>query len=301
MASRIHAPVRVNAVLPEHQVLRVGVPHRGGRLCAEAWANDMPVMVSASAFWNRATGEFIEPPQSELEQCDVALDSAGFTAMAQWKRKGPQAGMLGIYPWRLEQYVELAGLLRPSWWSQPDLCVEEPIAGDREARRYRIEATAAMLEASLILVDRWQQQGAFWQSPPVPVLQGWTVDEYCESLDRMVDIYARMARTFDQPVLVGVGSMCRRPVNDPEIGILAILDGLLPRLPPGIRLHLFGIKGSALERLVKLPQIASFDSMAWDFAARVHSRKHGQPNTMDRRAATMHAWYARQSRVLASA
>jgi hypothetical protein len=287
-------PVRVNAVLPSTPVLRVGVPHRGGRLCREAWENEMPMMVSASAFWHARRAEFIEPGASDLELGDVALDSAGFTAMSQWKRKGRQPGMLGIFPWTLAQYIELAGLLRPMWWSQPDCCVEPEIAADPQERSYRIEATAAMLEASLILVRDWQSRGAFWQCPPVPVLQGWTVGEYRESLDRMLEAWDRYSDAFDPPVLVGVGSMCRRPVDDPNTGILAILEGILPHLPDGMKLHLFGVKGSAMGRLASIPQVASFDSMAWDYSARMKARREGGPNTLERRAREMLRWYGAQ-------
>lgn len=255
----------------------------------------MPMMVSASAFWLEHKQEFVEPDISELEQGDFALDSAGFTAMSLWKRKGTQRGMLGMFPWTLAEYVELAGLLRPMWWSQPDACVEPDIAGNEEARCFRIEATAAMLEASLMLVDRWQSLGAWWQSPPVPVLQGWTADEYMRSLDLMIDAWQRYTHAFDMPALVGVGSMCRRPVHDPDIGILSILERLLPRLPDGMRLHMFGVKGAVMSRLATIPQVASFDSMAWDFGARMMARKEGSSNTLERRAGEMKRWYRAQA------
>ncbi|HUV97515.1 MAG TPA: hypothetical protein VMV98_08610 [Acidobacteriaceae bacterium] len=293
--------VRVNATLQDTPELRVGVPQRSGTLCSMASRANLPVMVSASAYWLRDSGRFTDDGPSELLNCDFALDSAGFTAMANWKRKGTQPGMLGIFPWTLSDYVSLVGKLRPAWWSQPDACVEPELASDAAARIDRLEATEAMLAASLILVDRWQQLGAPWIAQPVPVLQGWRPAEYRESLDRMLRTWAKDGAAFDAPVLVGVGSMCRRPVEDPEIGILAVLDELLPVLPRGMKLHLFGVKSTAMARLASMPQVASFDSMAWDVAARYEAGRTGGPNTLARRGAAMLQWYERQQQHLAAA
>jgi len=290
--------VRVNATLQDKPVLRIGVPHRSGKLCSTASRAGLPVMVSASAYWLRDAGRFTDDSPSELQNCDFALDSAGFTAMANWKRQGHQAGMLGIYPWTLSDYVRLVGRLRPAWWSQADCCVEPQLASDAGTRANRLEATEAMLAASLILVDRWQQLGAPWIAPPVPVLQGWLPSEYRESLERMLRTWEKDGAAFDPPALVGVGSMCRRPVDDPDVGILAVLDDLLPHLPTGMKLHLFGVKSTAMARLASMPQIASFDSMAWDVAARFEAGRTGGPNTLARRGASMLKWYDRQQQHL---
>lgn len=119
---------QLNAVLDDELVMRVGIPHRGGKLAFHAFNEGFPVMVSANAFWDAEKGCFRVPEATDLSELDVALDSAGFTAMKLWKAKGQQPGMAGIFPWSYEQYVELASLLSPSWWSQPDLCCEPEIA-----------------------------------------------------------------------------------------------------------------------------------------------------------------------------
>lgn len=291
----------VNAYLDDQPILRVGVPHRSGALCSEAYRAGMPVMVSASAYWLRDKGRFADDSPSPLLDCDFALDSAGFTAMANWKRQGHQPGMLGIFPWSLTDYLSLVGKLRPAWWSQGDACCEPEVAGDQAERSRRLEMTEAMLAASLILVDRWQQAGAPWIAPPVPVLQGWYPEDYLESLERMLRTWETNGRAFEPPALVGLGSMCRRPADDPEIGIMAVLDTLLPALPRGMKLHAFGVKSTAMARLASIPEIASFDSMAWDVGARYQALRDGGPNTLERRGAVMREWYAKQCKHLAIA
>lgn len=119
---------QVNAHLSEEQVMRIGIPHRGGRLAFHAFNETFPVMVSSNAFWNPKSNSFQVPQASDLYELDFALDSAGYTAMKLWKEKGVQAGMAGVFPWSYTQYIELACSLNASWWSQPDLCCEPEIA-----------------------------------------------------------------------------------------------------------------------------------------------------------------------------
>ena len=129
---------QVNAYLADGLQMRVGVPHRGGKLAFHAFNEGFSAMVSASAFWNPAKSVFVIPEASDLYEIDWALDSAGFTAVKGWQAKGTQPGMAGIYPWSLAAYVEAASLLRPSWWSAPDLCNEMQVAANPdEVARYK--------------------------------------------------------------------------------------------------------------------------------------------------------------------
>ena len=140
---------QVNANLGDDLVMRVGIPHAGDRLSFHAFESDFPVMVSASAFWDPAKAVFRIPKASNVHELDMALDSTGYTAMRLWQSKGAQAGLAGLFPWRLSQYVELTASLGVSWWSQPDMCCEPEIARDPAQIDFRINATAALLEASL--------------------------------------------------------------------------------------------------------------------------------------------------------
>jgi hypothetical protein len=122
-------------------------------------------------------------------------------------------------------------------------------------------------------------------APPMPVLQGWTPAEYVQCAD-WLPILA-------WPALVGLGSVCRRALHGPD-GILAILEAVDRILPPHTKLHLFGVKSSALDYLAHHPRVASVDSMAWDVSARAE-RRTGRD--MAFRIGHMHAWADRQNAI----
>ena len=291
------------------QVMRLGVPHRSGRLAFHAFNTTTPSMVSASAFWNSSKRDFDVPENSDLWEVDFALDSAGFTAMSKWKRGGPTSGIASIFPWTLDEYIGLVAKVPRAWFSAPDLCCEPEICSSPAEVTYRVEATATLLEGLLRRLHAWHQALAAegWSCAeiarllpaPVPVLQGRTVFDYRHSLDLTLDVWRRWTPWLQpQPTLIGVGSMCRRPLHDRREGILAVVAALEPHLPPGSRLHLFGVKGAALCRLKTSDSVASFDSMAFDFSARVSARTEGVPNTMARRSAAMSAWASKASAAL---
>lgn len=288
-----------NAHLGDQMVMRVGIPHRSGALTWHAFNEEFPAMVSASAFWDQASRSFKIPEATNLYEVDFALDSAGYTAMKLWQSKGKQEGIAGVFPWTWSQYVELAALLPCSWWSQPDLCCEPQVAADQHTIDYRVDATATLLEGCLRIVYDWQSKLARECSPgavaslirpPTPVLQGWSVSDYQRSLDLMMAVWERWMPWVAPPALIGVGSVCRRSLNHPTHGLHAILAGLEGRLPPGSKLHMFGVKGSCLNELKMLDWVGSADSMAYDFGARVKARKGSHSNTMEHRSKEMTAW-----------
>jgi hypothetical protein len=291
---------QLNATLSQQLTMRVGIPQRGGHLAVHAFHHDYPTMVSANAFWNSAKGSFQFPQYTDLSELDFALDSAGFTAMRLWQQKGTQKGMAGIFPWTYEQYVELASQFGASWWSQPDLCCEPEIASNQEEVNYRINATATLLEGTLRVVYEWQNELAKrnWSSiaianalrPPVPVIQGWTASDYLRSLELMVAVWERWQPWLASPSLIGIGSVCRRDLNHPKHGLFAILDALEGQWPKESRAHAFGVKGTCLTELKMMPWIASTDSMAYDFTARVRAHREGISNTYSHRSAEMTKW-----------
>jgi hypothetical protein len=290
---------QVNANLKAEFVMRVGVPHSGGKLAYHAFESDFNAMVSASAFWNRAKQRFQMPEYTDLSETDFALDSAGFVAVSNWGRKGKQPGMAGIFPWTMSQYVEFATLAGASWWSQPDLCCEAEVAKNPEEVRYRIRATATLLEGVLQTLYAWQNELAKTCSssvvanmlrPCVPIIQGRTIEDYRFSMELMLEVWSRWEGWLAPPKLVGIGSMCRRDLNDPKQGLLAILDGVKGYVPKGSKLHVFGAKGTAIDQLSRMDFIASSDSMAFDFACRMSARKAGVSNTIERRKSGMTEW-----------
>lgn len=99
-----------------------------------------------------------------------------------------------------------------------------------------------------------------WSLVPIlPVLQGFTPDDYCRHL-------AMYGEGLVEGAWVGVGSVCKRNGN-PD----AIEDVLLAikSCRPDLRLHGFGLKIQALERGTVRQLLESADSMAWSFAHRM--------------------------------
>lgn len=198
------------------------------------------------------------------------------------------------------QYIEFATSIGAAWWVQPDLCCEPEIARSQDEIDYRVNATATLLEGTLRIVHQWQAELAKTCSsrvvmnlltPLVPVIQGWSASDYARSLD-LLQVWERWTPWFAPPALIGVGSVCRRSPHHPTHGLFAILGALEGRLPPGSRLHLFGVKGNALSSFKMIDYVASADSMAYDFGARVKARKGGASNNIANRSAEMSRWMA---------
>ena len=92
--------------------------------------------------------------------------------------------------------------------------------------------------------------------PIMPVLQGWTLDDY----KRHIDGYAGQGIDLYAEPIVGVGSVCRRQGTDEVAQLLSELSAV------GLALHGFGVKIDGLRKAGHTLKTA--DSMAWSFRAR---------------------------------
>ncbi|MGF6756101.1 hypothetical protein [Paraburkholderia sp. GAS42] len=91
-------PIRQrNAELDSGLLMRVGIPHTGGKLAFHAFNEGYAAMVSANAFWDASRGRFRIPEATNLTELDVALDSAGYVVMMLWQSRGRQPGMANIF------------------------------------------------------------------------------------------------------------------------------------------------------------------------------------------------------------
>lgn len=240
----------------------VGLPHlRRGPLLERAKVKGYPALVSANAFsrWDRPSGYPIWKGWDlrSLANADglvsLDLDSAGFVLASRYR---------GI-PWSMDAYVGLAASYPFRRWASLDHCVEPEIAHDRDEVLDRIARTIALNHACHA---RGLEQGIADRF--MPVLQGRSPQDYLRSLDGIAGL-------LRPGVVIGVGSMCRRPVHGPE-GLLAVVSMLDRTLPADIRLHLFGVKGTALGHLVPLSaRVASIDSAAYGIAARREAYENG--------------------------
>ena len=101
----------------------------------------------------------------------------------------------------------------------------------------------------------------FPAAPWMPVLQGWTPEDYA----RHDAMYRKAGIELGALPRVGLGSVCRRGSIRP-VGVIA---GMFAGR--GYRLHGFGLKSTALRAYASY--FASADSLAWSYEARVTERR----------------------------
>jgi hypothetical protein len=80
-----------NANVDDGLLIRVGIPHRSGKLAFHAFNEGYAAMVSASAFWNPKTCQFNIPDATDLSEIDFSLDSAG----CSFRRRGGRRALPG--------------------------------------------------------------------------------------------------------------------------------------------------------------------------------------------------------------
>ena len=89
------------------------------------------------------------------------------------------------------------------------------------------------------------------------VVQGWTVQDYLENIDRIKDQGLLTER-------LGIGSVCRRGQNRE---IARIIRAIHNNVPSWVKLHGFGIKISVLKDTDAKFNLYSADSMSWAIEA----------------------------------
>lgn len=333
--------------------VRVGLPKFNGSFLKASAAAGAPILVSANGLYNHSTRSFKSFGWSDTgSHADVALDSAGFTAMDLYKG----------YPWSMTEYVDMVATNFPddlrvkgrgvgwTWWAAMDFCCEPEVARDNSEVINRVRRTVSMYKATAEYVRYLiETEGMTWLTYPMPTLQGWHPSHYqlCADLYGPVfeeffrpdlaaeareyeawlaetraliestesaeqrDMIRREVREIEErrrqgiaraaaqpafPELMGIGSVCRRPIHG-DTGMLAIMDAALQATPETTRFHFFGVKGSALPHIARHPQggrIDGIDSLAWDFMARRKGREYGQKFSVQWRGSTMYIWYQRQ-------
>jgi hypothetical protein len=170
------------------------------------------------------------------------LDSGGFTELAM---HGWWTVDAATYAADVRRYRDGVGSMA---WAAPQDWMCEP------AMLARTGLTVA--EHQRRTVDNYLQLRTIADDVPfVPVLQGWTRDNYW----RHVDQYAAAGVDLTAAPLVGLGSVCRRQATD-EIA------QLVGELSASIRLHGFGVKRSGLAAYGWM--LTSADSLAWSYDGR---------------------------------
>jgi hypothetical protein len=182
-----------------------------------------------------------------------ALDSGGFTEL---NLHGEWTVSAVAYAREAERFVREIGSL--CWAAQQDWMCESVVLAKTGLTVTQHQArTVANYRDLLCLAP---------SVPWLPVVQGYTRDEYL----RCLDLYDAAGFDLRQLPAVGLGSVCRRQSTGEAVSIVRELAGL------GLRLHAFGFKLQGLRAAAHL--LASADSMAWSFDARRNDPLPGCPH-----------------------
>lgn len=174
--------------------------------------------------------------------CTWALDSGGFSELQMF---GAWQTSPRTYAREARRWRELGGLQ----WCAPQDWMCEP---------HMLQKTGLSIrEHQRRSIDSFEELNALAPEVPwIPVLQGWTIDDYLHHLDHY---YFRGHDLTKHPV-VGVGSVCRRQSTAEGQEIVQTLAN------EGIPVHAFGFKIVGLTKVGHL--LTSSDSMAWSLGAR---------------------------------
>jgi len=183
-----------------------------------------------------------------------ALDSGGFTELSQHGRWRRHPGDYAVMVDRIDLQIGNLDWAAPMDW----MCEPQVVAKTGLSVREHQERTVA----NFVELEWWWaqlQQGHRpinrRESPFMPVLQGWTIQDY---VDCSV-IYAQAGVRLENYPVVGLGSVCRRQATSEIEAIARTLGADLP-------LHGFGVKTDGLARYARF--LASADSMSWSAAGR---------------------------------
>ncbi|XXZ47523.1 hypothetical protein AAGT00_00805 (plasmid) [Streptomyces cavourensis] len=172
------------------------------------------------------------------------LDSGGFTELSQ---HGEWTVSPYAYAAAARRYYDEIGMM--------DVCVIQDWMTEEEvlARTgltvwdHQLKTVASFL--NLMALDA--------ELPWMPVLQGFTLDEYL----RCADLYEQAGVDLTLEPVVGIGSVCRRQGTREAVRIIETLSSM------GIRLHGFGFKITGLRNGAS-HLLYSSDSLAWSMNAR---------------------------------
>jgi hypothetical protein len=215
------------------------------------WMEESPVPLFVSArTLNRYRRDGDPFPKS---RCLVSIDSGGFTELQKFGTWTMDADTYGGMIYRFMDNGIMPRFVSPQDW----MCEPAVIHGGTwNAQTFAGTGLSVAIHQELTIENFLYLRENFPAAPWVPVLQGWTLDDYLSHADQ----YAAAGIDLADEHLVGLGSVCRRQ-STAEIG--AITGTLAAR---GYRLHGFGVKSQGLAQYGH--NLTSADSMAWSVGAR---------------------------------
>jgi len=166
------------------------------------------------------------------------VDSGGYTLMLQ---RGEHA--------TVSDYLSYIREHEPEWWAYQDYPCEPDIL-EKYGRTVEDHIDKTVDRARVFADANAPGVG-------VPVLQGWTVSDYMESVDRFRDHGILPAER------VGIGSVCGRENTQKVVEILRRVGAEVDA-----ELHGFGIKTTALQYPAAREALTTADSLAYTVTAR---------------------------------
>lgn len=172
-----------------------------------------------------------------------ALDSGGFTQLQTYGTwtVGAREYASDVRFWR-EEIGNLVWAATQDWMCEPEQVKRTGLSVAEHQRR----TVRSYLDLQQIAPDL----------PWMPVLQGYTPEEYL----RCIELYYDHGVDLCGLPTVGIGSVCRRQGTTEIADLVSMVADL------GLKLHGFGVKSLGLDRFAD--RLVSSDSMAWSKAAR---------------------------------
>jgi len=167
----------------------------------------------------------------------------------------------GGYTTTDEEYLAWVKKMKVDFFALRDYpCEPEVLKQYNRTVKEHIQMT---LENHLSLLDLIAKEDI--KATPVPVIQGWKLEDYLESIDLCRDY--GLIKNY-----MAIGSVCRR---GSQKAIEKIILGIKNNLPQGIKLHGFGLSLNAIKRKAVWDSLYSADSGAWDYRARWQKLRTG--------------------------
>lgn len=160
----------------------------------------------------------------------------------------------GDYPTSDQEYIEYIEEVQPEFFSLRDYpCEPEKLL--KPLGRSVKEHQDMTIERHRNLLDLYDERDI--EGKPISIIQGFSVEEYLDHYDRMMD--QGLINDY-----VGVGSVCAR---DNAGRAARVLLRLREEIPDRIKIHAFGVKRDVLKFEPVIKAIDSADSLAYDMGA----------------------------------
>jgi hypothetical protein len=239
-------------------------------------AAGFPLMVSYHRLAHQlTTGRPLRPATHRW-----ALDSGAYTELARYGRWTIPADRYVADVARCQREIGMLDWAAPQDWP----CEPDVIHGANGCAGTGLSVPVHQhltLLNYVHLCELWRQESDL-PCPFIPVVQGWTLGSY----DFCANLYAAAGIDLATQPMTGLGSVCRRQGT---INASLIVSWLASS---GLRLHAFGIKTTGIAAYGS--QLASFDTLAWSYAAR---RSYPMPGHTHRQCSSClpyaTAWRAR--------